>query len=134
MENPRIGAEIDPQKVDYGLLRQWLNFCGEKHKSGCSTSPGSVVPGLRVINCLTQKVVVAPENCEYVALSYLWGKTLRKPSWKAGAGPARRGPSRHYLATRIVQDAMIVVLELGETYLRLISIASTSPTPQRSTL
>src|SRR5438045_8734323 len=54
-----------------------MEYCQSAHaahdwSSGVlrSTHPQS----LRVIDCITLKVVQAPSPCRYVALSYVWGK------------------------------------------------------------
>lgn len=72
---------------------------------------GTILPGLMVIDCFSEHVVTADPDCEYIALSYVWGagddggKHIFDPDLRG-----RRLP-------QTVQDAMNVVRVLGTRFL-----------------
>ena len=61
---------IKPERVDFSLLKTWLHFCRRYHGCGRKSTPPS---NLTVIDCDKRKVTRAPQNCIYLALSYVWG-------------------------------------------------------------
>lgn len=66
------GRVIDPHHVDYDYLRQRL-----RESSGGNGIPGTgskPLPGLKVIACITKRIVFASDDCAYGALSYVWGQ------------------------------------------------------------
>jgi hypothetical protein len=103
--------------IDYQLLRSWARYCKSHHGNRCSyhgdTSELWVAgrSALKVIDCTTSKVVTAPQDAAYVALSYVWGKSsaldtaIDTPQLDLKSLPAT------------IQDAMKVTLELGYQYL-----------------
>lgn len=68
-------ASIQP-RVNFDVVRQMLKECREDHE-GCRIRRERYiqrVPGMRLIDCRTRTVVLAPEgNFSYAALSYVWG-------------------------------------------------------------
>jgi hypothetical protein len=65
--------------------------------------------GLRVIDCSTCKVIPAPRECKYVALSYVWGKPTE----------GKRDGEEEGLKTPppIIADAVVATQKLGYQYL-----------------
>jgi hypothetical protein len=55
------------------LIETWLEECKNEHEQ-CAPTQNISLPGLRVIDCINQRVTTAPTPCSYVALSYVWGK------------------------------------------------------------
>lgn len=94
---------VDPKAANMGLIRHWLGTCRLEHECLGEQAPilntSSV---LNVIDCKEKKVVPAPPRCEYLALSYVWGRKEVLPFDQA---------------PQVVRDAMEVVLELNERYL-----------------
>jgi hypothetical protein len=80
----------------------------------------------RVIDIINDRIVPAPSNCNYVALSYVWGDTIQRTLNKADFRHEHRSDKilveelvqldRQSLA-RTIQDAMLVVETIGEQYL-----------------
>lgn len=64
---------LTPPFVSFSRLKDLLNTCAEQHTDCSLPRQDHAIPHLRVINCTTREVVNAPINCEYVALSYVWG-------------------------------------------------------------
>jgi len=81
---PRNPIIHPPKRVDFERAKTWINACKESH-SGCIARSSKVSKSLRVIDCVTRSVISAPENCVYVALSYVWGmsETCDAPSSSA---------------------------------------------------
>lgn len=70
-----------------------------------------ILPGLLVIDCFSSQVVAAETNCEFVALSYVWGS-------RRGGGEERfQSDLRDRRLPQTVQDAMNVVRVLGMRFL-----------------
>jgi hypothetical protein len=64
---------IDPEVIDYGMLREIAAQCRLEH-SDCRPSSVPQLKGFKVIDCHLREVIAAPADCQYVALSYVWGK------------------------------------------------------------
>jgi hypothetical protein len=64
---------LTPPFMSFSRVKDLLDTCKEHH-TGCSLpTQDHVILNLRVIDCTSLKVVDAPANCQYVALSYVWG-------------------------------------------------------------
>ena len=70
-----------PRRVDFGRAKTWIHACKESHPD-CNAHSSKVLKSLRVIDCVIRSVVSAPQDCVYVALSYVWGtsNTSHTPS------------------------------------------------------
>jgi hypothetical protein len=64
---------IDPEAIDYGMLREIAAQCHLEHRD-CRPSSVPQLKGFKVIDCHLREVITAPADCQYVALSYVWGK------------------------------------------------------------
>lgn len=94
------------ERVDFGLIQQWYQFCQKHHKGRCRSAGGrnnTNLNGFRLIDCETQPptIVPAPRDAGYATLSYVWG---------ADTGTSQQWP-------RAILDAIDVVKELGLRYL-----------------
>lgn len=64
---------VDP--IHYDTLTSIMRDCQRNHNKTCrNLSRTPDIPGLRVIDTESRKVVEAPPQCQYLALSYVWGK------------------------------------------------------------
>ncbi|CAI9634503.1 unnamed protein product [Alternaria burnsii] len=68
-----IGQYVNPD-----LLREWISICLEDHKDACQNpewilKDESQHPSLRLIDVQRVCIVDAPADCDYFALSYVWG-------------------------------------------------------------
>ena len=71
-------TEVTVSQVDFGHMRQWLSRCeADIVHAECVAAPvkWQYLPGTRfkVVDLHRGCVVEAPENCSFVALSYVWG-------------------------------------------------------------
>lgn len=113
-ESPAITARIVSRQFDMVLARTWITYCQHRHKPLCSRAGGKVA-GLHLIDYDSLKVVPAPKQAPYVALSYVWG---RSPSAKLVLrldGTTTIGGISSLPVT--VADAVRVTTKLGFRYL-----------------
>jgi hypothetical protein len=105
--------QIQP-KADMEIIKCWLNNCSEVHGSRCRNIDNhSVNMRLRLIDCMQRMVVDAGAGANYVALSYVWGKTsisTTKTFATASSGLMFQIPAT-------IEDSIVVCLELGFRYL-----------------
>jgi hypothetical protein len=88
------------------LAKAWLEFCVEHHEKTCGKPPGNILPGLKVIDCVSRQVCLAKPGDPYLALSYVWGNHSIDAS---GDLPT--------VLPKTIEDAMIVARGLGIPYL-----------------
>lgn len=100
--------EIVASSIEFSFLRDMVRYCGNEHRC-CKREASSLdnVSGLKVIDVTTRTIIQAPENCEYIALSYVWGTGTYGSSSR---DDLKRPP-------RIIEDAMSVTSTLGYSYL-----------------
>jgi hypothetical protein len=74
-EQPGIFApQVVPRYLDYSAVVRWLNYCRSHQRRLCS-SKGTQLPGLKLIDCKSLSVTLAPPLSPYAALSYVWGRS-----------------------------------------------------------
>jgi len=97
-----------PKRVDFEQAKTWIDACKESHP-GCTTRSPKELKNLRLIDCVTRSVISAPEDCVYVALSYVWGisEACETPS---------SSPMLHQLPLT-VDDSIDATLRLRYRYL-----------------
>jgi hypothetical protein len=97
---------LKPVKVDFELIRSCVEGCERAHiELGAGQSSHSA--GLRVIDCHEMVIIESPPNCQYIALSYVWG-TSAVPDM---------GIFQPNTLPQVVIDAIACTLELGYRYL-----------------
>ncbi|PVH74309.1 HET-domain-containing protein, partial [Cadophora sp. DSE1049] len=121
------GAEIKPieksfeacPRVDRHFLKSSLKYCESDHDA-CREPQLSTPKDMRIIDLDSMSIVLAPENCRFCALSYVWGKVVEK--WLTLTRENRSSLSNKNALVgaplpRTVKDAMQLCVELGERYL-----------------
>lgn len=68
-------------------------------------------PFLRVIDCRTRRIVKAPPQCKYVALSYVWGLLKQEQQTSSNSTDAFPCALPENLP-RLIEDALMVVRQL----------------------
>lgn len=101
---PRI---TDPDSIDYESLRGIVTLCYKCQGPGCQGMVDEQLPDLKMIDCSSGKVVPAPKECQYVALSYVWGDSHSKP----------QRYSSIYRYPQTIIDSIHVTNEMGYQYL-----------------
>jgi hypothetical protein len=71
----RFAANLLDSKVDFGTVKGWLDFCATNHVETCTLSNPRPLLGLKVIDCEKGSIVEAAPDCDYLALSYVWGSS-----------------------------------------------------------
>jgi hypothetical protein len=96
-----------PEAFDVGfVMDDCLGYCRENHDS---CEPLSSLAMNRVIDCRTRMIVAALVNCQYVALSYVWG--VADPSLPA------EGELETQNFPKVINDSIVVTLTLQFHYL-----------------
>ena len=108
----RFAANLLGVEVDFGILKGWLDFCGINHVNTCALVNQRPLMGLRVIDCLTGKIVQATPDCDYLALSYVWGSTAFSDEGNQDDLNLIDGS-----APNLVNDAIVVTKRLGYRYI-----------------
>lgn len=97
---------VVPGALDTSLFTLWIADCERLHGQHCLLAQQPNLTGLKVIDCEQQRVVLAPEGCRYVALSYVWG-TL----------PQATNLSDWDMVPKTIQDSMRLTQQMGLGYL-----------------
>jgi hypothetical protein len=105
---------IRPESFDVEFVRNCIAFCQEHHGRPCTSSHTEPIEFLRVIECHTRRIVTAPPDCQYVALSYVWGSL--GPESQAVVGKKSCGPLLDD-APKVISDSIDVTLKLQLQYL-----------------
>ncbi|KAI9763925.1 MAG: hypothetical protein M1839_006118 [Geoglossum umbratile] len=117
------GRTVPKGKADLLLLQRWLSTCEKMHvpHSGEIQNAVKLFPNFRVIDVQRKCVIKAPDDCRYLALSYVWGTgqflTLTQTNYamlQKENGLFTLGGRR---LSQTVQDAMQLTLGLNERYL-----------------
>ncbi len=108
-EDPTIPRArlINADAVNFDAAKSWIQTCRKKHGYACNDTAMTAGPSL-VIDCHTKAVVPTPENCEYVALSYVWGSDPTHIPTDL---------SQINQVPILVQDALVATISLGYDYL-----------------
>jgi hypothetical protein len=109
-----FSARVIPRKFDPQTVRKWLGYCGDNHTRLCHAPVNA--PRTKLIDCQHRRVVTAPSQAKYVALSYTRGK-LRKLSGSANNSNYRNDDLLPPNLPQVVEDAILVTRALGFQYL-----------------
>lgn len=113
---PRYKARtLEPNSIDFDIVREWLSFCEQNHRSSCSLNVSDLPCPFAVIDCEHRTIVHLPQGDLYLCLSYVWGA----PSTTSPLGPVKTGqgfalPEEVPL---VVQDAIDLTRRVGFRYL-----------------
>jgi hypothetical protein len=105
-----VGRRLSPTCLDYQLIKSWIDFCEINHAKLCGGTEKTLIPGFRVIDCVSREIISAPDDCQYVALSYVWGN--QSSSWQCHVDNILPNPS-----PEVIEDAVEVVKQLDLRYL-----------------
>ncbi|KAG0558454.1 hypothetical protein KC19_10G029400 [Ceratodon purpureus] len=115
-----LGRPIGTTQVDISLIKDhWLSCCEANHPACTPERWFDKAPDLplRLIDVKRRKVVQAPHNCRYVALSYVWGH-LEQVQLKRGTMAKLEEDGGVLIATsKSILDAIVLVDMLGMEYL-----------------
>jgi hypothetical protein len=106
LPGPRFVHPDEMKKVHCDVVRTWIRRCDLEHGDICARHLSSHIclPGFQVIDCNMRKVVGAPTNCAYAALSYVWGSSNTTEDLAQ--------------ASLVIEDAITCTLALNLRYVR----------------
>ncbi|KAF1946560.1 hypothetical protein EJ02DRAFT_335799 [Clathrospora elynae] len=113
---------LPKNSIDYLLLKKWIAYCTTHHGNTCSyqgETSALWIKGrsdLKLIDCMTLEIVTAPPDVQYVALSYVWGRSSTSTTSNVSLQVKSSGIGFSSLPETI-KDAISVTLELGFKYL-----------------
>ena len=108
----RFAANLLGREVDFGIVKGWLDFCATNHVEKCALLTQRPLVGLRVIDCQTGAIVQATADCDYLALSYVWGSTASSDEENHENINLLDGS-----APNLIKDAVTATKRLGYRYL-----------------
>lgn len=108
------GRPVYSTRINLPLVQEWLQHCKKKHSCAMRFSRPLQ---LRMIDCKKLEIVTAPPNCNYFALSYVWGgvSSAAPPDNSTNSTLGPYDGLRN--AAPVVRDAIEVVQSLGWRYL-----------------
>jgi hypothetical protein len=92
--------------LDLSILRQGLNYCLQTHGNRCHGKKPPELLTTQMIDVVERNVIPCPPNCDYVALSYVWGGVQLSP-----------GALKNNCLPQTIEDAIAVTKALGRRYL-----------------
>lgn len=97
---------IVPDAIDYGWVEDLSKICEENHQACANADRCGEILGLRMIDVSARTVIEVSGRCKYVALSYVWGKSMDAQSCDNLSAPPL-----------VIEDAITVAASLGYKYL-----------------
>ncbi|KAF5557153.1 hypothetical protein FPHYL_7742 [Fusarium phyllophilum] len=110
--------------VDVDLIQKGLEHCQKYHSEQCNAKFDKGLLITKMLDVDTRKVVDCPDNCDYLALSYVWG----------GIHPAD-GALEAGTLPQTIEDAITLTKKLGKRYLWVDALCidqSPNPTPEQA--
>lgn len=109
----RSSAFVDKRGYVNALeMKGRIEDCMNNHKQ-CRPQPCDRLKDLKVIDCHERTVILAPESCRFVALSYVWGR----PTQEAESIDRPQFPMLLDVFPRTVEDSIVTTIALGFRYL-----------------
>ncbi|KAF5614523.1 uncharacterized protein FTJAE_13721 [Fusarium tjaetaba] len=117
-------ARVIDGMVDVDLIKRGLEHCQMYHSEQCNAKFDKGLLITKMLDVETRKVVDCPDNCDYLALSYVWG----------GIHPAD-GALEAGTLPQTIEDAITLTKKLGKRYLWVDALCidqSPNPTPEQA--
>ncbi|PNP59166.1 hypothetical protein THARTR1_01414 [Trichoderma harzianum] len=130
---------VSTDSIDLGLCSKWLRDCEMQHLPYCR-GLGQEIDKLplpqkfRLVDTIDDCIILAPPDCRYIALSYVWGQSaILKLNGDNAEKFVRPGSLTRHMADlpKTIQDAIHVVRSMGERYLWVDSLCIIPESPQR---
>jgi hypothetical protein len=101
-----MNARALDSTLDLSILPRLLDHCEQSHGDYCRSKKAAELLTARMVDVEERRVIVCPPDCDYIALSYVWG----------GVQPAPGALETHSLP-RTIEDAITVTKALNMRYL-----------------
>lgn len=102
---------VFPEKANLDGARECMTTCELEHGALCSVRGPLRLKDLSVVDCKEMKVVSAPPECRFVALSYVWGDSINPDPAPDGSLPP------WHLLPMTIQQCIQVTCDLGCEFL-----------------
>ncbi|KAM5353558.1 hypothetical protein ACJ41O_000208 [Fusarium nematophilum] len=115
-----LGRVLDPQYIDLALINGWKTHCVSHHGGKCSDKITTLDHPILYLIDTEQMCLVAGEDADYVALSYVWGQVPTLKTTQANVQDLQQPGALEKLKDQIpatIQDSIKLVPLLGERYL-----------------
>jgi hypothetical protein len=110
-QSSHFGVRLVSDLFDVGFVTNCISSCRTNHGPACT--PGASLKSFRVIDCVTRTVVPAPTDCQFVALSYVWGKS----DPKCPKDNARSSMLNVNDLPKVINNSIVVSLKIQFRYL-----------------
>lgn len=94
--------EVDRAMFDLSLADKWISYCETNHGIACSNVNLPDLVDFRVFDCHKRRVIHAPRDCRYVALSYVWARH-----------ESRLQCALSTQMEKVIEDSIVVTKSLG---------------------
>lgn len=101
---------IKPDRIEFSIVRAWLQLCSRNHEDSCFSFEAPNIPGFQLLNCKTRKLEPYIPGTKYIALSYVWGTNVNEQMHQ-------NNEQGHSVLPQTIEDALKVTLEIGFQYL-----------------
>lgn len=109
---PLTAKEIDPHCVDLSSIRRWLTNCDSLHSYTCQSQASENLRKICLIAVKARRIVeYSSTTIEYLALSYVWGKSSKLVSGSGIPGTVLGA------LPQTIEDALALTEDLGQEYL-----------------
>ncbi|KAM5345055.1 hypothetical protein ACJ41O_010917 [Fusarium nematophilum] len=99
-------ARLIDEMIDFERIRKGLEHCQTTHPKECQAMFDQGLLATRMVDVIARKTVDCPDQCDYLALSYVWGGVHPEPgALEAGTLP------------QTIEDAITITKRLGKRYL-----------------
>src|SRR5271170_1038581 len=106
--------------LKYNQLRAWISGCETHHETQSHALRHQNPLDIILIDAVDNRLVNSSSGTRYIALSYVWGGTPSFQTTKANRSTLEQKWQLLQEKSRVpqlIQDAMLLVLKLGERYL-----------------
>ncbi|KAH7182019.1 heterokaryon incompatibility protein-domain-containing protein [Fusarium sp. MPI-SDFR-AT-0072] len=114
-----VYSRMDPEWVDLGIVREWMERCSEEHESKRQNPNEKHVSPAWLIDTKDDCLVSGKDNRPFVALSYRWGSSagqqIDKDTFEQLKNPSSLSRNNMFV-TATVQDAIHTVRTIGGRY------------------
>ena len=120
-----LGRRVESSSISISLLKSWVSACVCIHGVECTPANFETARGftLRLVDVRRRCIVIAPDDCGYVALSYTWGDPRKNKHLKLTKDTLRLLQSEGALSDgnedvpTTIKDALYLADLLQERYL-----------------
>lgn len=110
----QLAELINEENADFDRMKTWLSDCKSLHSQSCQVHDVIRPSGLKLIDCVTKRIVTANPDDGYFALSYVWGAGKNSSLCRSSHDGEIILPGT---VSRVIEDTILVVRSLNGRYL-----------------